>query len=208
MSRHIKFIFSIIVASLLLGSCSLYNDNDETILQNVSMALKSPNTDFSKLESFVITDSILFVTENKQYRESNQFVESLLEGITSNMIALGYTRTADKLEADMIVDVSYVVSQTVIYYDPYIFWDWDYWWWDDMYPYNPYYPYFPYPMPVMYDSYYTGNMAIDILDMTTGEQRVPVIWHGLVRNLISGSNSAEDMRNAIDECFTILPPKN
>mgnify|MGYP003548115737 CR=1 FL=1 len=208
MSRTLKLILTIVGISVLIQSCSLYQDNTETIIQNVSIAQKAPDTDFSKFKTFTVTDSILYIDNEDKYRASNHFVETILANISDNFTSLGYTMATNPEEADLLVDLTYILSATTVYYDPYYYWGWDYWWWWDGYFPYPYYPYYPYPLPVEYISYYTGNLIIETVDMTHNGERFPIVWHALVRSLISGSNSKEEISSAIDECFTILPPKN
>lgn len=206
MNKIVKFLLLSLSAVLFSQSCSLYNDDSETILQNVSIAQKSPIADFSQYHTYAITDSILYISDNEKHRTDNVFVQNILSGISSNMERLGYSKVESSQPSDLLIDVSYLLTATTIYYDPYYYWGWDYWWWWD--GYYPYYPYYPYPMPIEYTSYYTGNVIIAIVDMTNPDKSFPIVWHGVVRSLISGSNSVEDINNAIDECFTILPPKN
>ena len=208
MSQTLKLILTIVGISVLIQSCSLYQDNTETIIQNVSIAQKAPDTDFSKFKTFTVTDSILYIDNEDKYRASNHFVETILANISDNFTSLGYTMATNPEEADLLVDLTYILSATTVYYDPYYYWGWDYWWWWDGYFPYPYYPYYPYPLPVEYISYYTGNLIIETVDMTHNGERFPIVWHALVRSLISGSNSKEEISSAIDECFTILPPKN
>ena len=186
----------------------MYQDNTETIIQNVSIAQKAPDTDFSKFKTFTVNDPILYIDNEDKYRASNHFVETILANISDNFTSLGYTKATNPEEADLLVDLTYILSATTVYYDPYYYWGWDYWWWWDGYFPYPYYPYYPYPLPVEYISYYTGNLIIETVDMTHNGERFPIVWHALVRSLISGSNSKEEISSAIDECFTILPPKN
>ncbi len=205
MKKIVRPLLFSLVALVMFQSCSLYNDNSETILQNVSIAQKYPDADFSQFKTYTITDSLLYIDEDEKYRTDNLFAQSVLNGISRNMDELGYQKSENQEESDLLIDVTYILSATTVYYDPYYYWNWDWWWWwDGYYPY----PYYPYPMPIEYVSYYTGNIIISIVDLTHGQDGFPIVWHGLVRSLISGTNSIEEIDNAIDECFSILPPKN
>ena len=92
MNKIVKFLLLSLSAVLFLQSCSLYNDDSETILQNVSIAQKSPTADFSQYRTYAITDSILYISDNEKHRTDNVFVQNILSGISSNMERLGYSK--------------------------------------------------------------------------------------------------------------------
>ena len=87
--------------------------------------------------------------------------------------------------------------------------DWD-WWWDSFYyPWDNWDTYYPYPMPVFTSSYTTGSLIIEIANVAqvASEASVPIVWHGLVREILNGKHTRDELLNAITEVFTILPPK-
>jgi hypothetical protein len=46
----------------------------------------------------------------------------------------------------------------------------------------------------------------DVVNVAT-ESTVPVVWHGLVREILNGQHTQQELVSSIDEVFTILPPK-
>ena len=49
----------------------------------------------------------------------------------------------------------------------------------------------------------------EIADVTKAreESSVPIVWHGVVRSILNGTHTEAQLTNAINEVFTILPPK-
>ncbi|MBQ5882863.1 MAG: DUF4136 domain-containing protein, partial [Bacteroidales bacterium] len=110
MNKIVKFLLLSLSAVLFLQSCSLYNDDSETILQNVSIAQKSPIADFSQYHTYAITDSILYISDNEKHRTDNIFVQNILSGISSNMERLGYSKVESSQPSDLLIDVSYLLT--------------------------------------------------------------------------------------------------
>ena len=48
---------------------------------------------------------------------------------------------------------------------------------------------------------------VDVTNVAS-EQSVPVVWHGLVREILNGKHTQQELFASIDEVFEILPPKN
>ena len=174
MKRTILILF---VTSLLVGSCSFFNDDyHETVDQFVSVAYRSDNADFSQYETYVVADSILYVDGDKNVRKKNDLTDEVKSVIAGAMNALGYTpfiASSASSKPDLILDLGYIVSTTTTIYPGY-WWGWDYWycydWFYPYYPYDPYYPggfypYYPYPMYPMASSYSSGSLTIDIVDL-------------------------------------------
>jgi hypothetical protein len=64
-------------------------------------------------------------------------------------------------------------------------------------------------MPAFVSSYTTGSIVIEVADVVNvaTESTVPVVWHGLVREILNGQHTQQELVSSIDEVFTILPPK-
>jgi hypothetical protein len=64
-------------------------------------------------------------------------------------------------------------------------------------------------MPAFVSSYTTGSIVIEVADVVNvaTESTVPVVWHGLVREILNGSHTQQELLSSIDEVFAILPPK-
>jgi hypothetical protein len=46
----------------------------------------------------------------------------------------------------------------------------------------------------------------DVVNVAT-ESTVPVVWHGLIREILNTNHTQQELLSAIDEVFAILPPK-
>jgi hypothetical protein len=64
-------------------------------------------------------------------------------------------------------------------------------------------------MPVFISSYTTGSIVIEVADVVNvaTESTVPVVWHGLIREILNTNHTQQELLSAIDEVFAILPPK-
>jgi hypothetical protein len=63
-------------------------------------------------------------------------------------------------------------------------------------------------MPTIVSTYTTGTIIIEMADVTLAkDQTVPIIWHGVVRSILNGTHTQAQLTDAINEVFTILPPK-
>ena len=218
------FLF-FLVTSLLVGSCSFFNDDyQETLDQFVSVAYRADDTDFSQYKTYVIADSILYVDGDKNVRKKNDLTNEVKSVVANQMNTLGYSPFIPNdptSRPDLIVDLSYIVTTTTTIYPGY-WWGWDYWyyydWFYPYYPYDPYYPYYPggfypyypYPMYPVASSYSTGSLTIDIVDFKNYKKDTnpAIVWHGLVRSVLISTHSSEERAAAIKQCFEMMPPAN
>ena len=198
----------IALISVLVTSCSWGpGDLDETKDQILTVAYKSPDANFQNLKTYALADSMSVVVDGQKKRVKNEVSENIFSLISQNLSKLGYTQTTASQNPDILVDLGYIQSTNKAVYPGY--WsDWD-WWWDCYYyPWYPWDPYYPYPMPTVVTSYTTGTIIIEMADMSlVKNQTVPIIWHGVVRSILNGSHTQAQLTEAINEVFTILPPK-
>ena len=218
------FLF-FLATSLLVGSCSFFNDDyQETLDQFVSVAYRADETDFSQYKTYVIADSILYVDGDKNVRKKNDLTNEVKSVVANQMNTLGYSPFIPNdptSRPDLIVDLSYIVTTTTTIYPGY-WWGWDYWyyydWFYPYYPFDPYYPYYPggfypyypYPMYPVASSYSTGSLTIDIVDFKNYKKDTnpAIVWHGLVRSILISTHSSEERAAAIKQCFEMMPPAN
>jgi len=190
-----KFIFylSIIV---LLGSCypegAEYYDELDIVYTDYDEEF-----DFASLGTYSIPDKIVKVTGNVTEGEDPEFVKEpqntqMLQKIESNMTALGWTKTADPADADLVFFPA-VWTNTTIYY-----W-YDYWCW-----YYPYYCGWGWGYPSV-SSYTTGTLVMTLV--VDGENYVDParVWSGAANGLLSGSYNVARVNNAIDQAFKQSP---
>lgn len=197
----------IVFVGALVSSCN-WGDYDQTRDQILTVARKSETADFSRFSSFAITDSIAVVDNGTKYRLNNDTTDLIIAQVVRNMNEYGYTQVGVTENPTLLVDISYIRKTTTNVYPGY--WnDWD-WWWDSYYyPWWGWDPYYPYQMPVFISSYDTGSLIIEVADMlnVATESSVPIVWHGLVREILNGKHTQDELLSAINEVFTILPPK-
>jgi hypothetical protein len=192
-------------ASLWVASCSWGDDLAETHDQILTVAYKSPEADFSQYKTFAIADSMCVVVDGKKTRVLNPQTMEIYNQVSSIMNGLRYTAVPASENPDLLVDIGYIQSTNTTV-SPGYWSDWDWWW---KYYIDPWYPYYPYPMPVIVTSYQTGTLVFEIADVTMvyKESSVPVVWHGVVRSILNRTISDSELESAINEVFTILPPK-
>ena len=181
---------------------------DETRDQILTIAHKTDAVDFTKFSSFAITDSITVVNDGMKVRLSDATANLIIAQVVRNMNLYDYTQVQADENPDLLVDLAYI-QKTNTYMYPGYWSDWD-WWWDwNGYPWWGWDPYYPYQMPAFVSSYTTGSIVIEVADVVNvaTESTVPVVWHGLVREILNGSHTQQELLSSIDEVFAILPPK-
>ena len=200
----------IVFVGALVSACSWGPGAlDETRDQILTVARKGETANFSNYHSFAITDSITVSQDGVKYRLNNDTTDMIIAQIVVNMNKYGYTQVVPSNNPDLLVDVSYIKKTNTYMYPGY--WnDWD-WWWDSFnYPWHSWDTFYPYPMPNFISSYTTGSLIIEVADVVSvaTESSVPIVWHGLVREILNGTHTQQELISSIDEVFAILPPKN
>ena len=196
-------------AGALVSACSWGSDGmDETRDQILTIARKTEAVDFSKFSSFAITDSITAVDDGTKIRFNDATADLIIAQVVRNMNLCGYTQVQADEDPDLLVDLAYI-QRTNTYMYPGYWTDWDWWWNWNGYPWWGWDPYYPYQMPVLISSYTTGSIVIEVADVVNvaTETTVPVVWHGLIREILNGKHNQQELISSIDEVFAILPPK-
>ena len=173
------------------------------------VARKTDAVDFTKFSSFAITDSITVVNDGMKVRLNDATANLIIAQVVRNMNLYGYTQVQADENPDLLVDLSYI-QRTNTYMYPGYWSDWD-WWWDSFdYPWYGWDTFYPYPMPNFTGSYTTGSLVIEVADVVSvaTESSVPIVWHGLVREILNGTHTQQELITSIDEVFAILPPTN
>jgi len=193
MKKKFVFYLSIIV---LLGSCypegAEYYDELDIVYTDYDEEF-----DFTSLQNYSIPDKIVKVTGELIDGGDPEFVKEpqnsqMLAKIESNMSALGWTKTEDPAEADLVLFPA-VWTNTTIYY-----W-YDYWCW-----YYPYYCGWGWGYPSV-SSYTTGTFVMTLV--VDGENYVDParVWTGAANGLLSGAYNVTRVNNAIDQAFKQSP---
>ena len=200
----------VVFAGALVSACSWGPGAlDQTKDQILTVARKGETADFSKFTTFAITDSICVSDDGKKTRLSNDTTALIIAQVVRNMESYGYTEVEADENPSLLVDVAYILRTNTYMYPGY--WnDWD-WWWDSFdYPWYGWDTFYPYPMPNFTGSYTTGSLDIEVADVVSvaTESSVPIVWHGLVREILNGTHTQQELISSIDEVFAILPPTN
>ena len=204
-----KKILLIPALALLAVACHKepYIDSD-----NEYLVYTSPGKDatFASFTTFDLADSLLVIGQSaKPEYSQSQNALALIQAVRTNMENAGYIYTPDNPDADLGIQMTYVIKtdRYVQYYnDPY-------WWlnypgyWSPGYWGN--YVGFYYPYPVTY-TYSTNALMVDMADLTTpktGTEALEVVWSVYIGGP-AGSSVASDvevMKNAIDQAFVQSP---
>ena len=205
-----KKILFVSVLAVLAFSCQkepYSQDGDGEYLVYTSPA---KDVTFSDFRTFDIADSVLVIGQTKKpyYSKSNNAL-ALIQAYRTNMEKLGYIYTPSNPDADLGIQVTYIIKteRYLQYYDN------PYWWLD----YPGYWPAgywgnwhgFYYPRPVVY-TYTTNALLADIVNLTTemsADKPLEVLWTSYVGGPAGSSyqNDVERMKAAIDQAFVQSP---
>lgn len=162
-------------------------------------------TRFSEFGTYYVPDSILLIGESdrKEYWKDADALQ-IISTVVGRMNALGFTRTVDKDNADLGIQLSYV--NRVTYYvgsdNPYWWWYYPYYWapgywgnWSDWY-----YPY------TIYYGYTAGSLLIEMLNLEAAEgagRKLPVVWDCFIAGLLTSSESVNLQRtlDGVNQAF-------
>ena len=174
-------------------------DNDYLVLTNYDTA-----TDFSSFDTYYVIDSILIIgDQTKPEYWKNENSQRIVNAFSDNFEARGYTPVDTGVNADMVLQLSYV--NTTYYFNVYNpgpwwnsypgYWNWGGWGW--------YYPYsFSY-------SYSTGSIIGELVDTgapTPLNDKLTVVWNTYICGLLNGNNlSLSRTMEAIDQAFVQSP---
>ena len=167
------------------------------------------DVNFADYQTFDIADSLLVIgqSDKPQYSQSNNAL-ALIQAYRINMEKLGYIYTPSNPDADLGIQVTYIVKteRYVQYYnnDPYWWLDYPGYWpsgyWGNWYGW--YYPY-----PVSY-TYTTNAFVAEMVDLNTEEgQALKIIWSCYIGGP-AGYSTKDDvnrMKNSVDQAFAQSP---
>jgi len=195
-----KFLSLAMIAGLIFlwgcypGGADYYEDTD-VVYTNYDDTYK-----FESKGTYSMPDKIVKITKELAEGEDPEFVKEpyntqILNKIASNMTAMGYTRTDNVTQADMVLFPA-VWTNTTIYY-----W-YDYWCW-----YNPYYCGWGWGYPY-YSSYTTGTLVMTLI--ADGDEYVQPasVWTAAANGLMSGAYDVTRVNKAIDQAFKQSPYLN
>ena len=204
-----KKILFFSVLALLTAAC--HKEPSPQDSDNEYLVYTSPGkgVTFTSFRTFDLADSLLVIgqSDKPEYSQSNNAL-ALIQQVRVNMENLGYIYTPDNPDADLGIQMTFVIKteRYVKYYnDPY--------WWLD---YPGYWPSgywgnwsgFYYPRPVTY-TYTTNALLADIVNLTTEEDGKPleILWTSYIGGAASSSlqNDIKRMEAAVDQAFAQSP---
>jgi len=188
-----KFLALAFIAGLMFfGGC--YPDGAEYYEEtDVVYTDYDDSYSFESKGTYSIPDKIVKITGELSEGETPEFVKEpyntqMLQKIESNMTALGYTKTADPANADMVLFPAVWTNTTVYYY-------YDYWCW-----YYPYYCGWGWGYPSV-TAYTTGTLLMSLV--ADGDEYVQPtkVWTAAVNGLLSGYYDTSRVNKGIDQAF-------
>jgi hypothetical protein len=202
-----KFKSMVMVAIIFsMVSCATYPGVDSRLAEDlVDITKYDTKTDFKQYKTFSIVDSVVVIKDGDSLHILDSQAQALLNQIIGNMEARGYTYLKhDSGSPDLAINVGVVKITNVTYYYP--GWYWDYGFYDPSYwgyyGYNYYYPYSP-PAVSVYSS---GTVIMDMLDLKNARDgRVNVVWVAIIRGLLTGYHTTQDILDNVDQCFRQTP---
>jgi len=210
MIKKMKKILFFSALALMAVACHKEPYPQDGDMEYLVYTAPAKDVNFANFQTFDMADSVLVIgqSEKPQYSASDNAL-ALIQQYRTNMEKLGYIYTPSNPDADLGIQLTYVVKteRYVQYYDD------PYWWLD----YPGYWPsgywgnwtgwYYPYPVTYTYT---TNALITDMVDLT-GEERegakLEIVWSNYIGGPAgsSVSNDVERMKAAIDQAFAQSP---
>lgn len=149
------------------------------------------NCDFSQYSTFYVPDSLLMLDNRSDepiyYTKSDPRAANILKAYEDEMKARGYTEVANRADADLGLQVSYIKNTNT-----YIGYNYP-WWWYDFYYYWPFaywdpfyidwYPYYPYPVTYSYTVNTLTAEIIDLKNVDSNNKHIPFVWTSYIAGM-------------------------
>lgn len=196
--------------ALMVAACHKEPYPQDGDMEYLVYTAPSKDVTFADFQTFDIADSVLVIgqSEKPQYSASDNAL-ALIQQFRINMEKLGYIYTPSNPDADLGMQLTYIVKteRFVHYYnDPY--------WWLD---YPGYWPsgywgnwtgwYYPYPVSYTYT---TNALITDMVDLTGDEKegnKLEIVWSCYIGGPAGTSiaNDVNRMKASIDQAFVQSP---
>lgn len=198
-----KQIFPLLALLALFWGCypggGDYVDEFDIVLTNYD-----DNAAFSTMTTYSMPDSIVEIDDdsdpnNPEYIKGSS-AAPILAAIRTNMKNYGWTEVNKLAKPDVILLPSAMQTTTISYYYGGGYWGW----------YYPYYPgggwYYPGYYPPTYSSYTSGTLLVQMTNPNdpTEDDKIPVIWTGVINGLLTGSSASYNTRvtKNVNQMFT------
>lgn len=207
-----KRLIPILLAVLPLTACEKDPDLDKLDGDYLVYTAHDTSTRFAAFSTYYLPGAILVIgdKEEAEYWDDER-AQEIVSAFASGMDAAGYVRVADKDEATLGLQLSYVAST---YYltgvaggSPWWsgfpgYWSPGYWggYWGGGW-------YYPYPVTF---SYSTGSLLAELVDLEAPEgqkEKLPVVWDAYVSGLLDpgGTLSVPLTVSAVAQAFAQSP---
>jgi len=152
--------------------------------------------DFGAVTTYALSDSIVHITDGASDLLSRNYDAQILNLVTDNLDALGWTAVVDPGTADVVVLISATATANFSYY--YSYWGW-------------YYPgycpgcYWGYPTATY--SYTTGTLLIQMFHPEDTDTKVAGLWIAALNGVLddSAANKQTRLTRGINQAFDQSP---
>lgn len=207
----VKKIHCLAIALLAVAVSSCEKEPSTSDLHRDFMVYTAHDTatDFAQFDTYYLPDSILIIgnADKTEYWKDADALE-IVSTVAGRLNAAGYTRTDDKENASMGMQLSYV--RQVTYFVGY---DYPYWWWYYPYYWTPGYWgdwlgwYYPYQV---YYGYTDGSLLMEMVDLegsVSAQRKLPIVWDSFIGGLLTSSQSLNQERTlaAVEQAFAQSP---
>lgn len=204
-------LLAVALAAAVFGACQKDPSTSDLHRDYLVYTAYDTKVDFAGFQSFFIPDRILIIGRDDKeavYWEDDKALE-IIGAIVSELTSRGYMRTAEKEQADLGMQLSYVERATYFVGN-----DYPYWWWYYPYYWSPgywgdYWAGWYYPYRVYY-GYTAGSLLVEMLDLDeqdASDKKIPVIWNSFIGGLLT-SDARLDQRRllaAVGQAFEQSP---
>lgn len=207
--KRMKKLIPIALAAFTLTACEKQADLNELEPRYVVYTNHDPEVDFDTLSSYFLPDSILLISHSDEPEyATGQQAQQILQTWADNMEMRGFTRTEQRDEAQLGLQVSYVENNYHFTAIDWVGWGWNYpWYWGPGYwgLWGGWY----YPFAVSY-SYNTGTYLAELVNLTAPQgkdKELPVVWNSCMSGALSGSDRLDGQLaiDAVNEAFAQSP---
>lgn len=206
----------------LISAC--YPDGAEYVDElDLVITVENPDANYSALSTYVIPDTIMFISNNENARLDEEVEQQILQQVNNRFQQNGWVASNAPASngSDVLIAVSLLenVNLNIITGGWWNYWGgWPGWGYYPPFPPGGYYPGYPgYPGFCCYSgiySYTTGTLIIEMVDPNeipdeTGSEPepIPLLWAGAINGLLEGSdaNLSSRLSRGLDQMFIDSP---
>jgi len=176
----------VIVFPIVVSSC-YYDYGLDTDNYDVVATFYDVNYNFQNVNTYYLSDTVAKIGDGSI---TSNYDSQILQKLESNLTGLGWTRTTNRLNANVVVRAG-ITTSTYVVTEGGSGCYWDYW------GYSWCYPDYGYTY-----TYTTGTIAILLTDpnVSTGST-LPAQWNALLNGLTDQGNTSTRINAAIDKAF-------